>query len=160
MQRYRTAAILLALTSLVTVTSVVSGQTPPSNVTRHTTRANIAPQAGPLEVYQLIIDFAPGATSPFHYHSGTSHNTVLAGVITVRYADGEQMIGVGQSWTDPPFIVHQAMNLGTTPAVVAASFVQPTGALVSIPVASLHSPAPTLPSATTEFCEDVSVTCE
>jgi hypothetical protein len=104
MQRYRAAAILLALTSLVAVTGVVSGQTPPSNVTRHTTRADVAPQAGPLEMYQLIIDFVPGAVSTIHYHSGTSHNTVLAGVITIRYVDGERVVGVGERWTDAPFV--------------------------------------------------------
>jgi quercetin dioxygenase-like cupin family protein len=162
MQRYRAVAILLALTSLVAVTSVVSGQAPPSNVTRHTTRADVVPQAGPLEVYQLIIDFVPGAASTIHYHSGTSHNTVLAGEITIRYVDGERLVGVGESWTDAPFVVHQAMNLGDTPAIVAASFVQPTGTTVSIPVASLQSPAPTpptLPTTADSSCED-STTCE
>jgi quercetin dioxygenase-like cupin family protein len=162
MQRYRAAAILLVLTSLVAATGVVSGQTPPSNVTRHTTRADIVPQAGPLEVYQLIIDFVPGAASAIRYHSGTSHNTVLAGELTIRYVDGERVVGVGESWTDAPFVVHQAMNLGDIPATVAASFVQPRGTTVSIPVASLQSPAPIPPGlpATAEFCEDVSVTRE
>lgn len=143
MQRSRAFAILLTLTSLVAVTGVVSGQTPPSTVIRHTTRADLVPQAGPLEIVQLTIDFVPGAASNVHYHSGVAHTTVLAGTITVRTADSEQLVGVGESWTDAPGGVHQALNLGDTPAVVVASFVQPKGAMVTIPVASLESPGPT-----------------
>jgi quercetin dioxygenase-like cupin family protein len=147
MKLYRALSTLLALTGLVALGGVVSGQAPPSNVIRHTTRADLVPQAGPLEIVQLTIDFVPGAASNMHYHSGVAHTTVLAGAITVRTADGDQQVGVGESWTDAPGAVHQALNLGDTPAVVVASFVQPKGAMITIPVASLQSPGPTLPPA-------------
>jgi quercetin dioxygenase-like cupin family protein len=164
MKRSHAFSILIALTGLVAVGGVVSGQTPPRNVTRHTTNADIVPQAGPLEVYQLIIDFVPGAASAVHYHSGTSHNTVLAGEITIRYVDGERVVGVGEGWTDAPFVVHQAVNLGSVPATVAASFIQPKGTMVTIPVDSLQSPGPTPPPAPPTTgdgsCEEDAGACE
>src|SRR5215212_6043719 len=128
MTRYRPVAILLAIVGLMAVTGVVSGQAPPSNVARYTTSGDVVPQAGPQEVIQTIFDFVPGAVTTIHYHSGTTHNTVLAGELTVRYANREQRVGVGQAWTDAPGVVHQAANLGSTPATVAAVFVQPKGA--------------------------------
>lgn len=121
---------------------VVASQ-PPSNTTRYTTRGDVIPQEGPLEVIQSIIDFPPGAASSVHYHSGTAHNTVIAGEITLRHAGSERRIGVGQAWTDAPGIVHQAVNLGGAPATVAAVFVQPKGAMATVPVPSLESPGPT-----------------
>ncbi len=164
MTRYRPLAILLAAAGLLAMSGVVASQTPPSNTTRHTTSADVIPQAGPLEVVQSIIDFVPGAASTVHYHSGTTHNTVLAGELTVRYATGEQRVGVGQAWTDAPGVVHQAVNLGSTPATVAAVFVQPKGAMVTVPVASLQSPGPTLPRALPNTgdgsCEDDPARCE
>lgn len=161
---YRPVAILLAVAGLLAASGVVAGQPPPSNVARHTTRADVIPQAEPMEVVQIIFDFVPGAASTVHYHSGTSHNTVLAGEITVRYADGEQRVGVGQAWTDAPGVVHQAVNLGDTPATVVAVSVQPKGAPVTVPVASLQSPGPTLPPALPNTgdgsCEDDPSACE
>jgi quercetin dioxygenase-like cupin family protein len=147
MQRCRAFAMLIPLTGFIAFSGVVSAQAPPSNTTRHTTRADVAPQAAPLEVVQLTIDFVPGAASSIHYHSGVSHNTVLAGELTIRYADGERRVGVGEGWTDEPGVVHQAFNLGDKPATVVASFVQTKGAMVTIPVASFRAQNPTLPRA-------------
>ena len=164
MKRTRPLAILLAVVGLMVAGGVVSGQAPPSNVTRHTSSADVVPQAGPLEVVQSIIDFVPGAATPIHYHSGTAHTTVLAGAITLRHAGGDRHVGVGESWTDLPGVVHQALNLGDTPASVAVAFVQPKGAMVTVPVPSLESPGPTLPRALPDTgdgsCEDDPSACE
>ena len=145
MKRVRPLAILLAVVGLSLSTGVVASQLPPSIATRHDTSADLVPQAGPMEIVQLILDFAPGASTAPHYHSGTAHNTVLAGEITLRHAGSERRIGVGESWTDAPGVVHQAANVGSTPATVSAVFVQPKGAMRTVNVESLQSPGPVLP---------------
>ena len=144
MPRARALAVLLALVGVLAAPGVGAAQAPPSNTTRHTTRTDLVPPAAPLEleIVQLTIDFVPGAASSVHYHSGFSHNTVLAGALTVRHADGEQRVGVGEGWSDLPGVVHQALNLGDEPATVVTSFIQPKGAPVTVPVESLQSPGP------------------
>lgn len=117
-----------------------------------------------MEIVQLILDFAPGASTAPHYHSGTAHNTVLAGEITLRHSGSERRIGVGESWSDAPGIVHQAANVGSTQATVAVIFVQPKGAMRTVNVATLQSPGLTLPRALPNTgdgsCEDDPAACE
>ena len=67
---------------------------------------------------------------------------MLAGALTVRHADGEQRVGVGEGWSDLPGVVHQALNLGDEPATVVTSFIQPKGAPVTVPDEYLQSPGP------------------
>ena len=147
MKQRRTVAVLIAAVGLIAVSGAVASQLPASITTRHDTSADLIPQPGPMEIVQLILDFAPGAATAPHYHSGTAHNTVLAGEITLRHAGMEQRIGVGQSWTDAPGVVHQAANMGSTQATVSAVLVQPKGAMRTVNVESLQSPGLPLPRA-------------
>ena len=164
MKRSRPVAILLAGVGLILTAGVVAGQLPSTITTRHDTSTDLIPQAGPQEIVQLILDFAPGASTAPHYHSGTAHNTVLAGEITLRHAGSERRIGVGQSWSDAPGVVHQALNAGSTPATVAVIFVQPKGAMRTVNVPSLESPGPVVPRALPNTgdggCEDDPAACE
>jgi quercetin dioxygenase-like cupin family protein len=158
------AATLLALAGLIAVAGVAASQPSPGPVTRHDNSADIVPQAGPLEVSSVFFDFAPGASNPPHYHSGTTLNTVLAGTVTLRHAGSERLLTVGESWSDVPGDVHQVVNTGSTQATVSAVFVQPKGAMRSVNVPSLESPGPTLPRALPDTgdgsCEDDPSACE
>ena len=147
MKRYRPVAILLAVVGLILTSGVLAGQLPMSIIQRHDTSADLVPQPGPLEVVQLILDWPAGVATAPHYHSGTAHNTVLAGEIRLRHAGSERRIGVGESWTDAPGVVHQALNEGSTQATVAVVFVQPKGAMRTVNVASLESPGLVVPRA-------------
>jgi len=164
MTRARLVAILLAVAGLLAAGGVVASQLPSSIATRHDTSTALVPQAGPMEIVQLILDFAPSASTAPHYHSGTAHNTVLTGEITLRHAGSERRIGVGQSWSDAPGVVHQALNEGTTPATVAVIFVQPRAAMRTVNVASLQSPGLSLPCALPNTgdgsCDDDPTACE
>src|SRR5688572_30870613 len=62
------------------------------------------------ELYQAVLDFAPGAWTPLHSHTGSSYNTVLAGEITLRMDGVNQTFAAGEGWVDAPDILHAAGN--------------------------------------------------
>jgi len=80
-----------------------------------------------MDLIQSVLEFAPGSFTPPHWHPGTTLNLVLQGEITLRNADGERVLKVGDSWSDAPGVVHAAGNAGATPATLAVIFMVPKG---------------------------------
>ena len=90
--------------------------------------------AGPVELAQVVLDFAPGAWVPLHNHPGLVAVTVIAGAVTLRAEGTETLYRPGESWVEVPGgRVHQAGNAGTAPAAVMFSFLLPKGAPFSTP---------------------------
>ena len=114
MKRSRALASLLAVVGLILTTGVVASQLPMSIIQRHDTSADLVPQPGPLEVVQLILDWPAGVATAPHYHSGTAHNTVLAGEITLRHAGSERRPSHKLHWRgeprDPPVDAHHHLG--------------------------------------------------
>jgi len=91
-------------------------------------RFPITMQAGEYDLVSVILDFAPGAGLPDHFHGGHALATVLIGEITLREKGGERIIKTGESWTENPGDLHAAVNASATSARVAVSMLLPKGA--------------------------------
>jgi quercetin dioxygenase-like cupin family protein len=75
-----------------------------------------------------VIDFAPGAGAPPHFHGGPVVVTVLQGEITLQEKGREDVIRAGESWTENPGDIHAVVNRGTVNCRVVASMLLPKGA--------------------------------
>jgi len=104
-------------------------------VTSYLFRADAVLPAGPYEVAQSVIDFAPGAQTPVHTHSGQVFTKVIEGAITFTAGGTSTVYQVGESFIEQPGVPGQARNVGTTRATVLVTYLLPQGAPLSSPVA-------------------------
>jgi uncharacterized OsmC-like protein/quercetin dioxygenase-like cupin family protein len=85
----------------------------------------------PVEMVQLILDFAPGAWTPLHSHGGPMIVTILEGEMTVisDQENGEETVyGPGEFWIETPGDTHVAGNNSDENARVAVLVLLPEGA--------------------------------
>ena len=73
----------------------------------------------------VILDFAPGAGVPMHVHGGPTLVTVLDGAITLKDNGMEKTYKAGESWTEMPEHVHEAINNGDKTVRVVVTFLLP-----------------------------------
>lgn len=117
---------------------------PPRPFVTYQFKTDVAPKPDPFDVAQQVLDFAPGAATPYHTHPGIVVVTVVVGEITFWVNGSETVYKAGESFVEVPNEVAQARNAGTVPAQVIASFLIPPGAPLSTPHAGPMAPA-TLP---------------
>lgn len=102
------------------------------------------PPPGPTVVYQAefpihigageytlnndLLDFAPGAGVPEHFHGGNVLVTALDGEITLLEKGTQKVVKAGESWTEAPEARHAVTNASGANARVAVSTVLPRGA--------------------------------
>jgi quercetin dioxygenase-like cupin family protein len=92
----------------------------------------------------IVLEFAPGAGTPEHSHGGPTLATVLEGELTL-IEDGEEIIiAAGESWTELPGHVHQAINNSDAPVRVVFTVLLAEGTQVTIPVTETSLAAPTV----------------
>jgi quercetin dioxygenase-like cupin family protein len=85
----------------------------------------------------MLVDFPPGAYTPRHRHGGSVMAYVVSGTVRSQLAGGPPgVFGVGQSWYEPPGIIHEfAENASATePARVLAVFVADDRAQLTTPL--------------------------
>ena len=99
------------------------------------------PITEPFDVVQAILDFAPGAATPYHTHPGIVMVTVVAGEITFNLEGADHVYKTGESFMELSNQVGQARNAGSVPARVMASYLLPQGAPLSTPHAGPMAPA-------------------
>jgi quercetin dioxygenase-like cupin family protein len=111
-------------------TAPVAGQPAPAtpNKTLFTFTFDSPSISGPYSVVQQVLDFAPGSQTPKHRHGGPGVITVLQGQVTLSSDGIEKTYHVGDSFTETPGQVLQALNHGTTELVVVATYLLPDGA--------------------------------
>ena len=85
---------------------------------------------GPVDFVTQQITIGPGGTTGWHSHPGPVLVTVKAGALTLVYADDPTCEGrtytAGQSFVDRGAeTVHTALNLGTTPVELWATYLVP-----------------------------------
>jgi quercetin dioxygenase-like cupin family protein len=102
--------------------------------------------SGSLDLIQNVLDFAPGAASVVHTHSTPNLATVLQGQITVKTPTGDKTGSAGGGLMEPIGQPVQAVNTGSTEAMVAVGFAVPHGGKPTSPVAG--QPAPPTPNTT------------
>jgi len=97
---------------------------------------------GDATLMNVIVDFAPGASTPDHTHGGPVIALVLDGEITLHDADGTKSYKAGTFWTELPGHVHHAGNEGGAPARVSVVGLIPKGGRLTTPEAqSSYKPA-------------------
>lgn len=102
--------------------------------------------AGPFDLVQNVLDFAPGAASIVHTHFTPNLATVLMGQIAVKSAAGDKQGSVGDGLVEPLNQPVQALNATSQETMVAVAFAVPHGSKPTAPVAG--QPAPQLPNKT------------
>jgi quercetin dioxygenase-like cupin family protein len=97
---------------------------------------------GDAALMNVIVDFAPGASTPDHTHGGSLIALVLDGEITLHDAAGTKTYKTGTFWTEMPGHVHHAGNQDGAPARVSVVGLIPKVGRLTIPEAqSAYKPA-------------------
>ena len=88
------------------------------------------------ESVMLSVEFAPGSTTGRHTHPGDEYTVVLQGTLELS-AEGRdtRRVQAGDVYHNPRGLVHEARNVGDTPARVAITFVVDKGKPITQPVA-------------------------
>jgi len=76
----------------------------------------ITAAAGEYDLVNNVLDFAPGAEVPLHYHGGPAIIVDMDGDLTIRASDHEHALKPGDLDTQAAGAQHQMMNMGTTDA--------------------------------------------
>lgn len=126
--RVRSAVVVMAAAGLLAVPATVSA-TPASGVSARTlARTTI----GGTDYVVREITVQPGGSTGWHYHDGPLHAVVRSGTLTRTLADctTTEVSRPGSTVVEPsgPGHVHIGRNLGSTPVVLIALYVIPTGA--------------------------------
>ena len=106
---------------------------PPAPTALHLYRTDAVIPAGPYEVAQAVLDFAPGAQTPLHTHPGQVVTTVLEGEQTVRMQGTERVYRAGESFVEPPNVPAQAIATAGGRTTVLVTYLLPQGAALSTP---------------------------
>ena len=133
----RAVAVALLPKGAVITTNVADAPKPaiPATFTKAAT-LNDPGVANPLDQIRMVFDFAPGAWTPLHRHSGPALITVLEGEMTLRQDGVDKVFKAGESWTEAAGQVHQAGNLSGAHARVVSNYLVPSGAQVTTVVGS------------------------
>jgi len=139
---------IVALLMLVLPAAVALGQeVPPGPTPVYRTSMEITGAPATFDVVNLVLDFAPGAQTPLHTHSGYGIVTVLDGEVVHRPQGGEaRRVGAGESFTETPGNPHTATNESQAPARVAFTILLPKGAAVTTVEGQPGSDAPAGPT--------------
>src|SRR6266508_2614077 len=100
-------------------------QPPPGPTKVYESKVAVASPPAQADLIQVVLDFAPGAWTPFHRHGGQAFNLVLEGEVTLRENNTEQIFKPGEGWSDTPDQVHAAGNGGAAPARLLVTFLLP-----------------------------------
>ncbi len=131
-------AVLPKGAALTTVAGTPSDNPPPGPVTRYIYREAGWAQTGPYEIVQLILDFAPGASTPPHTHGGVLLSTILAGELTLRMPGHDEMVyKPGENFVEHPGHVRQAANTTSAAMTVAVSTILPKGNAITYVLPSM-----------------------
>jgi LPXTG-motif cell wall-anchored protein len=142
MHRRTVFTTLIALLLLAAGASGVGAQAPPGPVVRHLFRTAGLSQPAPFNVVQSILNFEPGASTPFHTHPGQLIVTVIAGELTFKLNGADTLYKVGQSFVELPDQVVQARNAGAVRTSAMVSYFIPKDAPTSHPEPGDTTPPP------------------
>jgi quercetin dioxygenase-like cupin family protein len=105
--------------------------------------------AGDYDLVNLVLDFAPGAQIPLHYHGGPALVVGKNGVLTLRPEGGmEHTVAAGQVVNEKAGARHVMINTGTADAGIFAGVLLPKGAELTTLVNTTDpsAPQPGMPS--------------
>jgi quercetin dioxygenase-like cupin family protein len=108
----------------------------------------ITVQAGDYDLLYLVLDFAPGAGIPLHYHGGPATVVGMEGELTLHPEGGaEKKLKPGDVVNEMAGMKHVMINTGNANARILATILLPKGAQVTTVVATDGGtqPGPTVP---------------
>jgi quercetin dioxygenase-like cupin family protein len=132
MKKRWTLVVLLALASVVALSTGAVHATPPSDLTQvplargtNLSTGTIPLQVG-TDVVMAQITVQPGGSSGWHSHPGGAIIVVKVGSLTVYRSIGSQCqietYGAGQAFIERPGEVDQVVNTGDVPYVLLVTF--------------------------------------
>jgi quercetin dioxygenase-like cupin family protein len=96
---------------------------------------DVTPSAAPQEVQMVERDVAPGERAGAHIHHGVEMAYVVKGDLEFEMAgQAPRIVHAGDSVVIPRDTPHAAKNIGTTEAVIIATYLIDKGAPWRIPV--------------------------
>ncbi|MEO5952030.1 MAG: cupin domain-containing protein, partial [Chloroflexia bacterium] len=137
-------SVLLALFSALPLMGVASSwaQTPGPTVSSQGTFP-LTVEAGDYTLTYLVLDFAPGASIPLHFHGGPALVVGKEGVLTLRPEGGsEHMVMPGDVINEKAGVKHVMINTGTSNATIMAVILLPKGADLTTVVDTNPNPPP------------------
>ena len=146
---WTTTAFVVAATAcgVQSQTPSTSVQKPPRPTVEYQARWDKLTPPANFDEVEMMVNFAPGAWTPVHYHGGPGFVMVVTGEVTKRSRGTETVYKTGQTWNEEAGEVHQAGNATASPARAIAVVFLPKGAAVTSAVAG--SPAPAIPAVIT-----------
>ncbi len=88
----------------------------------------ITSAAGEYDLVNLVLDFAPGAEIPLHYHGGPAVVVGMDGELTLRASGHERTLKPGHVVNEKAGAQHQMVNMGATNTRILAGVLLPKGA--------------------------------
>ena len=141
-----TAAIAL-LGFMLPAGAVVGQDLPPGPTLVYRTSMEVTSPPAAFETINLVLDFAPGAWTPFHSHGGQGIVTVLDGELIHRPEGGaERRLVAGESFLEIPGHPHVAGNASSANTRVLFTILLPPGTeLTTVQGAPQPATPPSLP---------------
>ncbi len=128
MKRLTSLMIIIALLALLLLLGVTFSQNqelPPGPTPVYRTSFEVTDPPG--QVITIVLDFAPGAWTPAHWHGGPLLVTVIEGELAMRQQGTERTFKAGELWIEYPGVVHAAGNKTSGTATVVVTFLMPRG---------------------------------
>jgi quercetin dioxygenase-like cupin family protein len=120
---------------------------PPRPTTLKHVSVDVERPADVFELVHLLVEFAPSTWTPRHMHGGQELALVAMGAVTLERHGDTELFALGESWVNTPGLIHTAGNQSEDVAQVAATFLLPSGAILTT-VKPDEAPAAADPSAT------------
>ena len=128
--------------AVTTVAGDPSLEVPPGPTVVYRTSFEAANPAATFDLVNLVLDFAPGASTPLHSQGGQGMVTVLEGEVVHRPDGGaERRVVAGESFMETPGHAHTAGNTSGAKARILFTVLLPKGAELTTVVAA-PAPAP------------------
>jgi quercetin dioxygenase-like cupin family protein len=120
------------------VTTPVTGIAAPSLLAVNKYQGKLAQPvvSGAFNLVRTGFEFAPGAWTALHKHSGTALMIVVDGEVTVRDQGAEKVYTAGQTWVELAGSAYLAGNRGQSAAHVVSNDLVPEGSPATIAVTS------------------------
>jgi quercetin dioxygenase-like cupin family protein len=138
------SALLPKGAALTTVSGDQGGQElPPGPQVVYRSTMEVSNPPAVFDTVNLVLDFAPGASTPLHSHGGQGIVTVLEGELVHRPEGGEERrLRAGESFLEMPGHAHIAANDSAANARVLFTALLPKGAQLTTVQGAPQPPAP------------------
>jgi len=141
------AALLTPLLTVGASGGLAAAQTPPGPTASFQGEYPITVEAGDYDLTYLVLDFAPGAEIPLHFHGGPALVVGMEGTLTLR-PDGaaEHTLTPGDVMNEKAGAKHVMINTSNADAKVMAVVLLPKGAqLTTVVDTATKAAGPTVP---------------